>query len=43
MTRIKEADIFKAVAKNNNYRGRQKINDRYRDGTDEFVFKKKED
>ena len=38
MTRIKEADIFKAVAKNNHYRGRQKINDWYRDVTDEFVF-----
>lgn len=38
MTKISEEDIFKAVARNNHYRGRQKVNDYYWDGTDELVF-----
>lgn len=36
--KISRDEIFKAVAKNNGYRGRQKIDSFYRDGTDELVF-----
>lgn len=40
MTKITQEDIFKAVARNNHYRGRQKITDWYWDGRghEEIVF-----
>ena len=40
MTRITQEEIFKAVARNNHYRGRQKVNDWYWDGRghEEIVF-----